>query len=58
MLESWEPLAHDVIGFMDSVALPSECTFETLEQNTVYRGYYSDTMVSNEIAYGADGMVF
>ena len=58
LIESWEPLVHDVIGFMDGVSLPSESTWETLEENAMYSGYYSDTMVNNVIAYEADGNVF
>ncbi len=49
---------HDVIGFMDGVALHSECSSEITQQNSMYNGYHSDTMVNNVIAYGADGKVF
>jgi hypothetical protein len=38
--------------------LISECTSEVLEQNAMYSGYHSDTMVNNIIAYGPDVMVF
>jgi ribosomal protein S27E len=58
MIEQREPLAHDVIGFMDGVALHSECSSEITQQNSMYNGYHSDTMVNNVIAYGADGKVF
>ena len=58
MIQLREPVAHDVIGFMDGVAVLSECTSETIEQNAMYSGYYSDTVVNNVIAYGADGKVF
>ena len=51
-------MAHDVVGFMDAGAVLSGCTSETIEQNKMYSGYYSDTMVNNIIAYGADGKVF
>jgi len=57
MVQSREPVAHDVIGFMEGVAVLSECTSETIEQNAMYSTYYSDTMVTNIIAYGADGKV-
>ena len=56
--ESREPLAHDVICFMDSVSLPSESIVDTFEENAMYSRYYSDTMVNNVIAYEADGKVF
>jgi len=53
-----EPAVNDVIGFMDGVALQSECTSEQIEQNAMYSGYHSDTMVNNIFAYGPDGKVF
>ena len=58
LIDSWEPLAHAVIGFMDGVSVPSESSWETLEENAMYIGYYSDTMVNNVITYEADGNVF
>jgi hypothetical protein len=53
-----EPEVDDVIGFMDGILLTSECTSEMLEQNSMYNGYHSDTMVNNLIAYGPDGKFF
>jgi hypothetical protein len=47
-----EPEVDDVIGFMDGIALTSECTSELTEQNAMYNGYHSDMMVNNIIAYG------
>ena len=58
MIQQREPLAHDVIGFMDGLSLHAECSPDTFEQNTMYNGYHSDTMVNNVFAYGADGTVF
>jgi len=52
-----EPEVDDVIGFMDGLSLTSACTSEVLEQNFMYSGYHSDTMVNNIIAYGQDGKV-
>jgi hypothetical protein len=57
-IKSREPEVDDVIGFMDGLSLTSECTSEMLEQNSMYNGYHSDTMVNNIIAYGPDGKVF
>ena len=53
-----EPAVDDVIGFMDGLALTSECTSDELEQNAMYNGYHSDTMVNNVFVYGPDGKVF
>jgi hypothetical protein len=36
MIESWEPLAHDVSDLMDGSSLPSKCTSETLDQNVLH----------------------
>ncbi len=47
-----------MIGFMDGLSLPSECTDERLTQNAYYCGYSCDTMVNNVLAYGPDGKVF
>ncbi len=58
MIERREPMATDVIGFMDGLSLHSECNSDTYEQNAMYNGYHSDTMVNNVFAYGADGKVF
>jgi len=58
MVQAREPLVDDVIGFMDGVSIPSECTDERFEQNAFYCGYDCDTMVNNVFAYGPDGKVF
>jgi hypothetical protein len=58
MDEAREPLVDHVIGFMDGVSLPVECTDKQLEQNTVYCSYSCDTMVNNVLAFGPDGKVF
>jgi hypothetical protein len=34
-----EPEVDNLIGFMDSLALTSECTLEPIEQNAMYSGY-------------------
>ena len=58
MIQQREPIAHDVIGFMDGLSLHLECSSENLEQNAMYNGYHSGTMVNNVFAYGADDKVF
>jgi hypothetical protein len=47
LINQQEPEVDDVIGFMDGVTLTSECTSEPIEQNAMYSGYHSDTMVNN-----------
>lgn len=58
MVEAREPLVNDIIGFMDGVSFPAECTDDRIDQNAMYCGYDCDTMVNNVFAYGPDGKVF
>jgi hypothetical protein len=58
MVQAREPLVDDIIGFMDGVSFPTQCTSERTEQNAFYCGYDCDTMVNNVFAYGPDGKVF
>ena len=43
-----EHKVRDVIGFMDGLCLNTECTSEPLEQNSIYSGYHSDTMINDQ----------
>ena len=58
MVQVRAPIVDDIIGFMDGVSIPAECTDERMEQNAFYCGYDCDTMVNNVFAYGPDGKVF
>jgi hypothetical protein len=58
MVQARAPIVDDIIGFMDGVSIPAECTDERIEQNAFYCGYDCDTMVNNVFAYGPDGKVF
>jgi hypothetical protein len=58
MVQAREPLVDDIIGFMDGVSMPTQCTSERVEQNAFYCGYDCDTMVNNVFACGPDGKVF
>jgi hypothetical protein len=58
MVQAREPLVDDIIGFMDGVSFPMECTSERVQQNAFYCGYGCDTMVNNVFAYGPDGKAF
>jgi hypothetical protein len=53
-----EPMVDNIIGFMDGVSFPVQCTEERLAQNAIYYGYDCNTMVNNVFAYGPDGKVF
>jgi hypothetical protein len=54
MIQAREPLADDVIGFMDQ----TECTSKRVQQNVFYCGYDCDTMMNNVFAFGPDGKFF
>ena len=58
MVQMGEPLVDDIIGFMDGVSFPAECTDDHIAQNAMYCGYNCDTMVNKVFAYGPDGKVF
>jgi hypothetical protein len=58
MIQAREPLADDVIGFMDGVSFQMECTGKPMQQNAFYCGYDCDTMVNNVFAFGPNGKFF
>jgi hypothetical protein len=58
MIKGRESSVNDVIGFMDGLALSTECTSEPITQNAYYNGYHADTFVSNVFAFGPDGKIF
>jgi hypothetical protein len=58
MVNAREPIAEDVIGFMDGVLFQMECTSKQVEQNAFYCGYNCNTMVNNVFAFGPNGKVF
>jgi hypothetical protein len=58
MVQQREPMVNDIIGFLDRVLFPVQCTDKQIRQNAMYCGYDCDTMVNNVFAYGPDGKVF
>ncbi len=58
LINECEPAVNDVIGFMDGIALHSECTTTQIKQNAMYSGYHSDTKINNIFAYCPNGKVF
>jgi hypothetical protein len=58
MVQLREPVLDDIIGFMDGVSFPAECTDDCIIQNAMYCGYDCDTNLNNVFAYGPDGKVF
>jgi hypothetical protein len=58
MIQAREPLADDIIGFMDGVSFQTERTSKRVQQNVFYCVYDCNTMVNNVFAFGPDGKVF
>jgi hypothetical protein len=50
MVQEQEPLVSNIIGFMDGISFPAECTDERIEQNAYYCRYDCDTMVNNVLS--------
>jgi hypothetical protein len=58
MVQWREPLMSNIIGFMDVISFPAECTDDHIIQNSMHCGYNYNTMVNNMFDYGPDGKVF
>ncbi len=41
MVQEREPLVDDIIGFMDGVSFPAECTDDHINQNAMYCGQHN-----------------
>ena len=46
-----EPSVRIVIGFIDGLSLPTQCSSDEDEQNAFYNGYYHDTAVNNILLF-------
>jgi hypothetical protein len=52
-----EPAVGNIIGFIDGVSIPVQCSDDVLEQNAMYNGYYHDTMCNNVFAFAPTGKI-
>lgn len=50
MVQRRESSVNNIIGFMDCVSFPAECTDVNTEQNAFYCEYDGDTTVNNIFA--------
>ena len=57
MVRRREPLVDNVIGFVDGVSIPIQCSDDENEQTAHYNGYYHDTMVNNVFAFAPTGKI-
>ena len=49
MVNEREPLVDDIIGFMDGVSFPSECTDKRVKQNAYYNNHNCARKIPNPI---------
>ena len=57
MVESREPMVKNVIGFVDGVSVPVQCSDNEILQNAAYCGYSHDTMCNNVFAFSPEGKI-
>ena len=57
MTESREPRVKNVIGFVDGVAIPIQCSDDAIDQNANYNGHLKDTVCNNVLAFGTNGKI-
>ena len=57
MVEHREPMVKNVIGFVDGVSVPVQCSDEEHLQRAAYCGYSHDTMCNNVFAFSPEGKI-
>ena len=51
MVQVREPMVDNVIGFVDGLSLPIQCSDDEYMQNAAYNGYSHDTCCNNVFAF-------
>ena len=57
MVNNREPAINNVIGFVDGLSIPVQCSDDILQQNAAYNGYHHDTMCNNVMAFAPTGKI-
>jgi hypothetical protein len=57
LVQRREPTVANIIGFVDGLALPVQCSSDPEEQSLYYNGYHHDTTVNNVFLFLPDGKV-
>lgn len=52
-----DTVVRDVIGFMDGLSIPVQCSDDVFDQNAYYNGYHCETMVQNIFVFYPTGKV-
>ena len=57
MINLREPTIDDVIGFLDGMSIPVQCSDDPIIQNAFFNGYHQDTMVNNIFLFSPEGKI-
>ena len=57
LIQQREPTVTNVIGFIDGLSIPVECSEDVEEQAKFYNGYHHDTMINNVFAFVPTGKI-
>jgi DDE superfamily endonuclease len=57
MVQRREPMIDNVIGFVDGLSVPVQCSDVETLQRAAYNGYHHDTMCNNVFAFSPEGKV-
>ena len=57
MVQIREPMVNNVIGFVDGLSVPVQCSDDILLQNAAYNGYSHDTSCNNVFAFSPYGKI-
>jgi len=57
LVQAREPLVDNIIGFVDGVSIPVQCSDDASMQNAAYNGYHHDTACNNVFAFAPTGKI-
>ena len=57
LIHQREPTVTNVVGFIDGLSIPVECSEDVEEQAKYYNGYHHDTMINNVFAFAPTGKI-
>lgn len=55
LVQQREPTVNNIIGFVDGVSIPIQCSDDPYDQATYYNGYHHDTCINNVFAFSPTG---
>jgi hypothetical protein len=57
MVSNREPSVDHIIGFVDGLSIPVQCSSDPKEQSAHYNGYSDDTTINNVFAFAPTGKI-